>query len=419
MIGNGIPSRAGRLAFWTAILIGFVLRIYCVGFTSGTGDMDDWEDHAQQVHDRGLIGYYHFNSFANHPPFMHEVGALLLNVSVATHVPFRILFRGIFAVIDIGNALLLFYLLPPNRSRYLATAIYWVSPAAIILSAYHGNTDTAIAFFLLLAAWFAAKGKTALSGGAFGAGLWIKLPGELSFLAFMTFFRSWRARIIFTLAAIVTVLATYLPAFVQDYKVVWTNVFGYRGLVLQTTGGVPLWGPSVLLFSTITPIDVWPDKLLRPVLAILEQSWYIAIAAMLCVTWLRRNCRQPHELCATMAISYVILLGFSDHWAFQYFAWSLPLWFFLPWRFSIPAVSLTSAYLYSLHWLFTGSPALRGGWDFGAHPLLPMPVLYLRNLSVGFFIVSAFVFVFRAIRDRSQSIPSATVGETGSPGEDV
>jgi len=412
MTGNGIPSRPALAAFWTAILIGAALRIYCVGFTSGTSDMMDWEDHAQQVHDRGLIGYYHANSFANHPPFMSEAAAIILRASNATRIPFRILFRGIFALVDAGNALLLFCLFPRNRSRFLATAIYWLSPAAIILSTFHGNTDIAIAFFLLLAVWLAAKNRIAVSGAAFGAGLWIKLPGILSFPAFMTFFSSWRARIIFTVAAMVTALTTYLPALIQDYKVVWTNVFGYRGLILQTTGGVLLWGPSVLLFSTIASPDVWPDRLLRIVLSILEQSWYIAIAMMLCVAWLRRNRRQPHELCATIGMTYVILLGLSDHWAFQYFAWSLPFWFFLPWRFSIPAVSLTSAYLYSLHWLFTGSAALRGAWDFAAHPYLPAAILYLRDLAVAFFITSALVFLFAAIRYRTRSIPTPVPGET-------
>jgi hypothetical protein len=391
------------MAFWAAMLIGAVLRTYCVGFTAGTGDMDDWEDHAQQVRDRGLIGYYHANSFANHPPFISEVGSLILRVSTATHVPFRILFRGLFAVVDLGNALLLFSLLPSNRSRFLATAIYWISPAAIILSAYHGNTDTAVAFFLMLSIWLASKTSATLSGSAFGAGLWIKLPGILAFPAFMAFFRTWRSRIIFTLAATGAALITYLPALIQDYKVVWTNVFGYRGLVLQTTGGVPLWGPSVLLFSTIAPIDVWPARFLQPALFVLEQSWYLAIAAMFLLVWLRRNRRAPEELAATLAMAYVILLGFSDYWAFQYFAWSLPLWFFLPWRFSLPAVSLTSGYLYSLHWLFTGSMALQGGWDFGAHPTLPWPVLYLRDLAVAFFIACALVFLAMAIRARPSS----------------
>ena len=408
MIGNDVPSRATLVSFWLAIAVGLALRVYCVGFTSGTGDMDDWEDHAQQVHDRGLIGYYHANSFANHPPFMSEAGALILRGSAATHVPFRILFRGIFALIDVGNALLLFYLLPRNRSRYLATAIYWISPAAILLSAYHGNTDTAVAFFLLLSAWLIARNRTGWSGAIFGAGLWIKLPGILSFPAFMTFLGSWRSRIIFSAAAFGAALATYLPALIQDYKVVWTNVFGYHGLILQTTGGIELWGPSTLLFSTIAPIGVWPQTLARAVLLILERSWYLGIAAMFLVMWLRRHRREPHELCATIAMGYVILLGFSDYWAFQYFAWSLPLWFFLPWRFTIPAISLTSAYLYSLHWLFTGSASLGAGWDFGAHPTLPTPVLYLRDLAVAFFIVSAIVFLATAARPQSGSSESAS-----------
>src|SRR5947199_2754723 len=98
-----------------AFLLGAFLRCYCILFTSGTGDLEDWQDHAQQVQDRGLIGYYHANSFANHPPFMSEVGALILQIATVTHIPFRILFRAPFALLDAGNALLLFSLLPENR----------------------------------------------------------------------------------------------------------------------------------------------------------------------------------------------------------------------------------------------------------------------------------------------------------------
>ncbi len=93
-----------------AIAVGALLRAYCVIFTNGTSDMEDWQDHAQQVQDRGLIGYYHANSFANHPPFMSEVGAVILQTATLTHIPFRILFRAPFALLDAGNALLLFFL---------------------------------------------------------------------------------------------------------------------------------------------------------------------------------------------------------------------------------------------------------------------------------------------------------------------
>src|SRR5438874_2612105 len=150
-MSNTIISRKIGALFWITMLGGALLRIYCVVFTIGTSDMEDWEDHATQVVNRGLIGYYHANEFANHPPFMSEAGMLILRMSNATRIPFRILFRALFAILDAGNAFLLFLLLPQNRWRFLATAYYWLSPAAILISAYHGNTDTAMAFFVLFA----------------------------------------------------------------------------------------------------------------------------------------------------------------------------------------------------------------------------------------------------------------------------
>jgi hypothetical protein len=391
--------------FWTAMTIGAVLRIYCVLFTNGTGDMDDWEDHAQQVRDRGLIGYYHANSFANHPPFISKVGALILQIATVTHIPFRILFRAPFALLDAGNAFLLFSLLPENRWRFFATACYWLSPAAILISAYHGNTDTAVAFFLLLTIWLATQQRILSSGAAFGASLWVKLPGILALPALLIlFFRRWRLRAVFLLAAVVTALSTYLPALVQDYKVVYTNVFGYRGLILQTASGVPLWGPSVLLFSTVAPIQTWPEKYLGLALFFLEHSWSIAIAAILLLCWLRRNRASSQEVCATIGMAYAVLFGFSDYWAFQYFAWALPFWFFLRWWFSIPAMALTSVYLYALHWTFCGNGWLLGRWDFLGHQNLPLLVLTIRNLAVSFFFVSACLFLIFSMRRARTSV---------------
>jgi len=391
-------------AFWSAMVIGAALRAYCLVFTNGTSDMDDWEDHAQQVHDRGLIGYYHANAFANHPPFISKAGSLILQMSAATHIPFRILFRTPFAFLDVANAWLLFLLLPENRWRLCATACYWLSPAAILISAYHGNTDTAVAFFLLLSVWLATNKQIVSSGAALGASLWVKLPGILALPALLILFRRWRLRGIFLLAAAITALSTYLPALIQDYKVVCTNVFGYRGLILQTAEGVPLWGPSVLLFSTLVPVQAWPEKYLRSTLFVLEHSSSIAIAAMLVLSWLRRNRPSPHEVCATIGMAYAVLFGFSDYWAFQYFAWALPFWFFLRWWYSIPAVSLTSAYLYSLHWLFCGNGWLLGKWHFLGHPALPSLVLVIRNLAVSFFFIGACAFLIRAFRRQPVSI---------------
>ena len=126
-----------------------------------------------------------------------------------------------------------------------------------------------MAFFVLLTIWLATKEQIIGSGIALGASVCIKLPSILTLPALLTLFRRWRLRLVFLSAAFVTALLTYVPALIQDYKIVLANVFGYRGLILQTATGIPLWGPGVLLFSTVAPIQAWPEKYLRPALAFL------------------------------------------------------------------------------------------------------------------------------------------------------
>jgi glycosyl transferase family 87 len=386
-----------RSTFWIALFLGAALRFYCVVFTEGTYDINDWTTHATGVRDHGLIGYYHANESANHPPFMLKAASLIQRASEAMGIPFRIIFRAPFALIDAGTALLLPALLREKSWRYLAMLTYWLSPVAIILSAFHGNTDCAIGFLLVLCLWFLAHRHERAAAFAFGATFWIKLPGILALPGLLVFFKSWRSRIVFLLIAGATALATYLPALVQDPLVVYRNVFGYHGLVLQTTAGVPVWGASTLLFSTFWPINAWPEKYLRIALFFLEHSWQISLALLLGLVWLRRHRSSLEEVAATIGMGYVIIYGVSDYWAFQYFAWSLPLWFFLPRWFFLPAFLLTSAYLYSLYWMLCGNGWLLGKWDFIGHPYWPGLVMAFRNLAFSFFLVSAGIFLISAM----------------------
>jgi len=70
----------------------------------------------------------------------------------------------------------------------LCHCLLLASPTAILISAYHGNTDTAVAFFLLLTVWLATKERILSSGAAFGASLWVKLPGILALPALLRCF---------------------------------------------------------------------------------------------------------------------------------------------------------------------------------------------------------------------------------------
>src|SRR5712692_770341 len=78
--------------FWVVIALGAALRFYCVIFTEGTQDVEIWERHARDVREHGLIGYYHGDTLANHPPFISEAESVLLRASDESGVPFRIFF---------------------------------------------------------------------------------------------------------------------------------------------------------------------------------------------------------------------------------------------------------------------------------------------------------------------------------------
>jgi hypothetical protein len=386
--------------FWIAAALGAAVRIYLVVFTEGTYDAGLWQLHAMRVTRLGLLDYYHSTIDANHPPMIFEFGAFVWRVSQAIGIPFSLLFRAPFACLDAASALLLLKLLGCHPRRFLLTAAYWLNPLAILFSAYQGNTDTAIAFFLLLSVWLLSKRRVVSGAIAVGLSFWIKLAGILAVPALVLYLRNWRARGVFVLIAATVALAGYFPWLIKDAAIIATDVFSYHGRMLQTQAGVAAWGPRVILFSVIASPEKWPEQLHAPVLFFLQHNWQIGLLLAFGLILLRRQRRSLRGLCATIAMAYVVLCGMTDYWAFQYFAWSLPFWFFLrPW-FYLSATTLVTAYLYSLYWTLCGNPGLRGTWDFAAHLEWPASIIFFRNAAVIFFTVCACAFVIAAIVDQ-------------------
>jgi hypothetical protein len=139
-------------------------------------------------------------------------------------------------------------------------------------------------------------------------------------------------------------------------------------------------------------------RLSKPLLFYLKNNAWLCIATIMFYSLLRRSKRTPIGLGQTIAGIYTILYGFSNYWSFQYFAWSIPFWFFAGTVFSIPALVLASTYIYGLYWLLCGNPALLGPWDFIGHPYWPDFLKHIRNLTVLFFLASACVFLFCGIK---------------------
>jgi hypothetical protein len=139
-----------------------------------------------------------------------------------------------------------------------------------------------------------------------------------------------------------------------------------------------------LLYQRLAEILVHVLHLSGTRVAAAAASWntFVCFAPIVALAWLRRGEREPRALGATLAASFALLYGTTSYWAFQYLAWSLPFWFFLPARIAAPVTLLLAAYVYGVYANYTGSPLLLGRWDFVRHAPWPPLLVGLRDASV-------------------------------------
>ena len=380
--------------FWLALALGAALRAWLVLATEGTFDVAIKAVHGHSVNAFGVLGTYARSEIFNHPPQMGRFFAGVESLSASSGIPFRVWLRAPFAVLDLGTALLLLHLLRPSRWSFAAAAAYWLHPLALVFSAYHGNTDTAVAFFCLLSMAGAVAGRSALAGAALGVGLWVKLPVLVAAPGLCLAFATWRERAIFAASAIAVGAAGALPEIAQDPALLYQRIVAYPGTGVVTPRGVAVWGLLYVLRLSGTP------------LAEVAATWNTALcfAPIVALAWLRRGRREPRALGATLCASFALLYGTTSFWAFQYLAWSLPFWFFLPARIAAPVTLLLAAYVYGVYALYTGSPLLLGRWDFVRHAPWPPALSWLRDASVlACFLVGWGSLARAALRPRARA----------------
>ncbi len=395
-----------RIAIGALALLGLVVRAVLVTGSPGTVDVDVWAGHAREIERLGLVAYYRGGEFIfNHPPLSGWAIAWLHHIAESGGPGFALLLRLPFVFVDAATALGVVTLAGLTRRpwlrahRHLLGALYWCSPLAIVFSAHHGNTDSAVACSLVWAVVAVAKGRPGWAGVALGLGAWIKIPGLLAAPALFLVLPDLHARVRFAAALGTTALVGFAPALVVDARATIEAVFFYSGLRIQTTSGVLVWGPQVFypeLQSLSLPA--------RRSFVELANAYYKADGAVVTslvvvYAWLRRRHRTPDAIAATIAQCYALVLAFTNFFAFQYLAWSLPLWLFAGWPLAIAAHLLCSAYIWGLyawlceHWLLLDT------WRFLAKPDWPTWVRVLRSASVAWLMGLAVTRLAQAIRE--------------------
>jgi hypothetical protein len=372
-----------------ALLLGAAARLYLLLYTEGSFDVAIKQHHGTQVSQWGLLEYYRRAEVFNHPPLMGALFAGLVKLSAATGAPFRLLLRLPFACLDLGTALLLRRAFRDSGWSRSVLAAYWLHPLALIFSAYHGNTDTAVAFACLAALLLAAGGRPVAAGAALGVGLWVKLPALLAAPALCLAFPAWRERARFAAGAAAVAGLGYLPWMAAEPGLLFQRIFAYPGSGVETPRGIAIWGLAHVLRFDQTSAGA----------LLAEHNRVVVWLPVLALAWLRRGRERVEEMGAGVCGAFLVLYGFTSHWAWQYLAWSLPFWFFLGWRFTGAATAVIGAYVYGVYALFTGSPWLQGRWDFVGHASWPPLLTGLRDASVLLCGATACWLLVRSVLD--------------------
>jgi hypothetical protein len=392
-------GRLGPLArpgawFVVLVVLGAGLRLFFAIATRGTTDADLWTQHARGVALHGLIEHYRVSPLFNHPPAISLVMAGLWQLAQSLGLEFRVLYRTLFALADLGNVWLLLRLLRAERWRYVAAGAYAVAPIALVIGGMHGNTDALIASLLLIACPLAASRRAVLAGAVLGACAWIKLPGLLAAPAIGFALPRWRDRVVCALVALGVGASTYAWAFASDAGIVKERVFGYAGYYLVTVGDPPTW---------IWGFKNWYIRLFGENWAPFHNNWGMrshlyALGAIVCYAFLRRRATDARGIARSVAGTYAIFYALAETWTFQYTGWSMPFWMVAGLPYAVAANVFAGGYVYGLYAYVCEDWLLRPEWDFNGHRYWPPVLVFLRDAAHLTFAAAAAVWFTRALR---------------------
>jgi hypothetical protein len=195
--------------------------------------------------------------------------------------------------------------------------------------------------------------------------------------------------------------AGYLPSLLSDPLLLFERIVAYPGSGAETPRGIVIWGIANTLRIGDSAFAAW----------LAAHNTAVCWLPILAFAWLRRGAYEARELGVSVCGSFLILYGLTSFWAYQYLAWSAPLWFFLGPSFAAVASLLLGGYVYGVYALFTGSAFLVGTWDFVHHGPWPPLLSVLRDASVLLCFASAAVLLGAALRrELSRRFAKAAAG---------
>ena len=317
---------AGRQTVLVAAGLALIAKLLIAWNTFGTSDVVTFYLFGASLTDHGLEWTYQNTILFNHPPltayylraiyFLHHVP--FLEASGLTF-PFLLRLPGIMADFVVILVLLRIRENDPRlRLPPWALVIFALSPLSIMVSGYHGNTDSVMAMLLLVSAYFCTRGQPMLSGLFFALSAQVKI---IPLLFFPILFFFWMQR---------RVLLRFVVPFAVASAVLWIEpllkfplIFAKNVIFYGSTWGI--WGLSYLLrlsgrpeFSRVSFFDLGPWQTL-----VISSCKLFIIVAVVTLAWRRRKI-ENRGIWDSMAYGWIIFFVFAPGIGTQYLVWLAP-----------------------------------------------------------------------------------------------
>lgn len=316
-----------------AALVACVVKLAIALNTFGTNDVAAFYITARLLHDHGLEWVYR-NGLAgsanyavfNHPPLTAYYLELLAMISrfefcreYGLTFPFLLRLPGILS--DLVTVFVILQMVKTVSEFSVpcwALILFALSPVSFMVSGFHGNTDTVMLMFLVLAAFMCLREHPLVCGIFFSLSCQVKVIPLLLLPILFCFWLSRRSALRFAIPFLLLTAVLWSQPLVRFPMLFLRNVLAYGSY--WGNWGITYW----LQLTGLAQFNAVGFTNLPAGAAVVSLLLKLTIiAAVLMIGW-RRRCLGPPQVIFSLAYAWIIFFVFSPGFCVYYLIWLAP-----------------------------------------------------------------------------------------------
>jgi hypothetical protein len=354
---------SSRTVIFLAASIALIAKLVCAATTLGTNDADSFYNFGRFIWEHGLLAQYRDTTEFNHTPLVGWFCAGIYGLGQGFAFNWLLRLPGILADFLSIGVLLRWSSDDHERPPAWVLMLFALSPVNFMISGYHGNVDSVLAWLLLLATREGLRNHAISCALLFGLACQVKIIPLLLAPAFFFFWLHRGQGRAFFFTASATILAgwsvplLFLPGTFLHQVLGYNSNWGSWGLtwLLRLTGAAAL-APAG--FRDLTTAQ----------LAIMSGLKFVIVGAALGLAWRRRSLPAA-QLPATITFIWTVFFVFAPGVGTQYLVWFAPLLLLTSARWYSIITVASSIFLFAFYNIISGGLP----WYHGASTIELLP----------------------------------------------